>query len=71
MEKAWFYEKLFFQVPFIITKDQKKYSVKDTMSIKISFMHYMKGKKVMLPVVCIQVFLLLFLLHYHYHLVKG
>ena len=71
MEKAWFYEKLFFQVAFIIKKDQKKYSVKDTMSIKISFMHYMKGTKVMLPVVCIQVFLLLFLLHYRFHLVKG
>ena len=29
----------------------KKYSVKDTMSIKISFMHYMRWARVMFPVV--------------------
>ena len=29
----------------------KKYSIKDTMPIKISFMHYMKSTRVMLPVV--------------------
>ena len=41
IEKAWFYERLF----------EKKYSIKDTMPIKISFMHYMKLTRVMLPVV--------------------
>ena len=29
----------------------KKYSIKDKMSIKISFMHYMKSTRVMLPLV--------------------
>ena len=29
----------------------KKYSIKDTVSIKISFMNYMKWTRVMLPVV--------------------
>ena len=32
-------------------KRLKKYSIKDTMSINISFMHYMKWTRVMLPVV--------------------
>ena len=48
--KTWFYERLFFEVVIIMVKD-KKYSAKDTMSIKISFMHYMKWARVMFPVV--------------------
>ena len=40
MEKAWFYEILFFQVVIVILKDKKRCTIKDTMSIKISFMHY-------------------------------
>ena len=32
MEKAWFYETLFFQVVIVM--------VKDTRSMKVSFMHY-------------------------------
>ena len=39
MEKAWFYKRLFFEVVIVMVKD-KKYSIKITMSIKISFMHY-------------------------------
>ena len=39
MEKAWYYEGFFFEV------------VKVMLSIKISFMHYMKWMRVMLPVV--------------------
>ena len=39
MEKAWFYERLFFGVVIVMVKE---YSIKDTMSIKISFMHYIK-----------------------------
>ena len=34
----------------VIVKDIKKCSVKDTMSIKISFMHYLKKTRAMLPV---------------------
>ena len=40
MEKAWFYEILFFQVVIVMVKDKKRCTVKDTMSINISFMHY-------------------------------
>ena len=40
MEKAWFYEILFFQAVIVMVKDKKRCTVKDTMSIKISFMHY-------------------------------
>ena len=50
MEKTWFYKRLFFEVVIVMIKD-KKYSIKDTMSIKISFMHYMQWTRVMLPVV--------------------
>ena len=39
MEKAWFYERLFFEAVIVMVKE---YSIKDTMSIKISFMHYIK-----------------------------
>ena len=49
MEKAWFYERLFFEMVIAMVKD--KYSIKDTMSVKISFMHYMKRTRAMLPVV--------------------
>ena len=31
--------------------NDKKYSIKDTMSVKISYMHYIKWTRVMLPVV--------------------
>ena len=41
MEQTWFYERLFVVV---MVKDKnamaKKYSMKDTMSVKISFLHY-------------------------------
>ena len=50
MEKAWFYERLFCEAVIVLVKD-KKYVIKNTMSIKISFMHYMKWTRVMLPVV--------------------
>ena len=40
MEKACFYKRLFFKVVIVMVKD-KKYTIKDTMLIKISFMHYM------------------------------
>ena len=39
MEKVWLYERLFFEVVIVMVKE---YSIKDTMSIKISFMHYIK-----------------------------
>ena len=47
----------------------KKYSIKDTMPIKISFMHYMNPIRVMLPVVFEEfevayVFFLLFSFYY-------
>ena len=40
MEKVWFYEILFFQVVIVMVKDTKRCIIKDTMSIKTSFMHY-------------------------------
>ena len=43
MEKAWFYVRLFFEEIIVMVKDKKKYSIKDTMLIKLSFMHYMKS----------------------------
>ena len=42
MEKAGFYEGFFFEVVMVMLNDKKKYIIKDTMSIKISFMDYMK-----------------------------
>ena len=39
MEKAWFYERFFFK--FVMVMVKKKY-ITDTMSIKISFMNYIK-----------------------------
>ena len=46
------------------------------MSVKISFMHYMKWTRLMLPVVfkkfeLVCIFLLFFSIHYHCRLVKG
>ena len=61
MEKAWFNERLF----FIIAKDEKIHH-KYTISLKISFMDYMKWAIVLLPVVVFEkievayIFLLLF-----------
>ena len=54
---------------------KKKYTT-DTMSIKISFMNYIKWTRVMLPVVfeefeLVCVFLLFFSFHCHYQLIKG
>ena len=34
-----------------IVKEKKKYNIKDTMPIKISFMHYLKWTRAMLPIV--------------------
>ena len=45
MEKTFFFELV------IVMVKNEKYSIKDTMSIKISLMHYMQLKKIMLPVV--------------------
>ena len=36
MEKAWFYEILFFQAIIVIVKDKERCTLKDTMAIKIS-----------------------------------
>ena len=60
-------------------KRQKRCSIKDTMSLKISFMHYrncITRTRVKLPVVfeefdMVYVFWLLFSCHYHCQLVKG
>ena len=75
MEKAWFYERLFSEVVMVMLKDKKKY-IKDKISIKISFMHYMKRTRVMLPAVfeefkVVYIFLLLFSFHYHCQLVNS
>ena len=43
IEKTWFYEGFFFGMVMVM--------LKDTMSVKISFMHYMKWIRVMLPIV--------------------
>ena len=44
MKKTWFYERLFYESGNRHGKRlKKKYSIKDAMSIKISFMHYMKS----------------------------
>ena len=45
-----YFERLLFEMVIVIAKD-KKYSINNTISIKISFMHYMYWKRVMLPVV--------------------
>ena len=35
MEKAWFYEILFFQVAIVMVKDKKRCTIKDTMQSKL------------------------------------
>ena len=42
MKKAQFYEGFFFEVSMVMLKHKRKYIIKDTMSINISFIHYMK-----------------------------
>ena len=66
MEKTWFYKRLFFEFVIVMVKDEK-YRIKDTMSIKVSLMHYMQLTRVMLPEVfeefeMIYMFLLYFFL---------
>ena len=39
MEKAWFYEILFFQVVIVIVKDKNRFTIKDTMSSKIDMVY--------------------------------
>ena len=49
-----FYEILFFQVIIVMVKDKKRWTLKDAMSITISFMHYrnyITWTRVKLPVV--------------------
>ena len=50
--------------------------LKDTMSVKISFMHYMTCIRVMLPIIfeefkLVCTLLLFFSCHYHCQLLKG
>ena len=76
IQKAWFYEIFFFEEMIAMVKDKKKYSIKDTMSIKISFMYYMKWTRVMLLVLfgefeVVHIFLLLFSFYYHCRFTKG
>ena len=79
MEKAWFHEILFFQAIIVIAKDKERCTLKDTMAIKISFMHYRNyiiWTRITLPVVfeefdMFYVFWLIFSFHYHGQLVKG
>ena len=33
LQKTWFNERLFFEMVFVMVKDLKKYSIKDTMAI--------------------------------------
>ena len=63
-EKAWFYQRLLSEMVIVMVKI-KKYTINDTISIKISFMDYMKGTIEKLPVVAekfevVYIFLLLF-----------
>ena len=55
MEKAWFYKRFFIKVVMVKGKNvmvkDKTNTVKDKMSIKNSFLHYMKWTAIMLPVV--------------------
>ena len=50
MDKAWFYQRLFFEEEIVMVKIIKKYIINDTILIKISFMDYMKWTIVLLPV---------------------
>ena len=79
MEKAWFYEILFFQVAIAMVKDKKKMHYKRYNVIKISFIHYrnyITWTRVNIPVVfeefdLVYVFWLLVSCNYHRQLVKG
>ena len=78
-EKAWICEILFYQVAIVMVKDKNRCTIKDTMSIKISFMqyrNYITWTRVTLPVVfeefdMVYIFWLLFSFHYCCQLVKG
>ena len=39
MVKVWIYERLFFEVVIVVVKEEKKYSIKDAMSIKFANFH--------------------------------
>ena len=57
MEKVWFSEILFFQVVIVMVKDKKRCTIKDTMTIKTSFVHYrnyIMWTRVKLPVVFLE-----------------
>ena len=77
MEKAWFSERFFFEVVIVMVNvKQKKYSIRGKMSIKISFMHYIKCTRVNVTSTFWgswngYIFLLLFSIYYHCQLVKG
>ena len=51
IEKAWLYERLMFESVIVMVKDKMK-DMEDTTSIKISFMDYMKWRRLILPAVC-------------------
>ena len=78
-EKACICEILFYQVAIVMVKDKNRCTIKDTMSIKIIFMHYrnyITWTRIKLPVVfeefdMVYIFLLLFSFHYCCQLVKG
>ena len=57
MEKVWFSEILFFQVVIVMVKDKKRCTIKDTITIKTSFVHYrnyIMWTRVKLPVVFLE-----------------
>ena len=75
MEKVRFYEGFFFEAVLVMLKDKEKYIIKDTLSMKISFMHYLKWIRVILQEVFEEFELVCTLLpffscHYHCQLVK-
>ena len=78
-EKAWICGILFYEVAIVMVKDKDRCTIKDTMSIKISFMQYRNNitwTRVTLPVVfeefdMVYIFWLVFTFHCHFQLVKG
>ena len=78
MEKAWFY-KMFFQVAIVPVKEKKICAIKDTMLVKISFMHYryyITRTRVKLPVFfeefyMVYIFRLLFSFYCYCQLVQS
>ena len=78
-EKAWICEILFYQVAIVMVKDKNRCTMKDTMSIKISFMqykNYITWTRVTLPVVfeefdTVYIFWLIFTFHYYCQSVRG